>query len=400
LRSGRRNLGLGRGRLQSAFVVAQIALSVVLVVGASLAIESVVRLQNVPLGLDPHGVATFRVSFQGPTYQSSDERVRAIRELDRRIAAIPGVVTSGATTYAPIAGCCSQFGTSIDGRPFPPGKKLLVTGNLITPGFFRALRIPLLRGREFTDADGPDAPRVVIISETFAKQYWPDGNALGHRIDTGGGMATIVGVVGDIKQARLIDPPEPQFYRPHAQDPWDTMTFTVRVSGDNPARIVPDARRALRDIDPTLAIYGATTLEQMVSDSVSSKRLFGGLFVALAAVALFLAAAGVYAVMSFYVNQRTQEIGLRMALGAERGRVTAMVIRRGAVLAVAGGVLGLGGGWIAARALASSLYAVSAGDPLVYAVAALSLVLAASLASAAPARRASAVDPMVALRAE
>jgi len=401
LRGGRSAFGASRGRLQNSFVVVQIALSVILVIGATLAIESVVRLQNVPLGLDPHGVMTFRISLQGRRYDSSSERVAAIRELDRRVAAIPGVEVSAATTYAPIAGCCSQFGTQIEGRTVPPGKELMVTGNLVTPGIFRALRIPLLRGREFTDADGPNAPQVVIINETFAKTFWPAGDAVGHRIDTGGGgMATIIGIVGDIKQARLVDPPEPQFYRAHAQDPWDRMTYTVRVKGDNPERIIPDVRRALHEIDPTLAVYGSVTLDRMIEQAVSSKRLFGGLFVALATVALFLAAAGVYAVMSFYVGQRIPEIGLRVALGAERRRVIALVLRRSVGLAIVGGILGLTGGAVAARVLAHSLYGVDAAEPVIYAVAAFALASVAVLATLAPARRASAVDPMVALRAE
>jgi len=401
LRGGRRAFGAARGRLQNAFVVVQIALSVILVVGATLAIESVVRLQNVPLGLDPHGVLTFRISLQGSRYDSSSARAAVIRELDRRIAGIPGVEMSSATTYPPIAGCCSQFGTKIEGHPFPPGKELLVTGNLVTPGFFRALRIPILRGRDFSDQDGPDAPQVVIINETFAKTFWPAGDAIGHRIDSGGGgMGTIVGIVGDIKQARLVDPPEPQFYRAHAQDPWDRMTYIVRVRGDDPARIIPDVRRALHTVDPTLAVYGAITLDRMIDNAVSSKRLFGGLFVALASVALFLAAAGVYAVMTFYVGQRIPEIGLRMALGAARTSVIGLVLWRGVALAVIGGALGLAGGAIAARALAHSLYDVDAGDPLIYVVAGAALAAVAALASFAPARRASAVDPMVALRAE
>jgi predicted permease len=401
LRGGRSLGGAARGRLQNIFVVVQIALSVILVVGATLAIESVVRLQNVPLGHDPHGVLTFRISLQGERYDSSRRRADAIRELDLRVAAIPGVEVSSATTYPPIAGCCSQFGTQIEGRTVAPGKELMVTGNLITPGFFRALRIPLLAGREFTDADGPNAPQVVIINETFAKTFWPAGDAIGHRIDTGGGgMGTIVGIVGDIKQARLIDPREPQFYRAHAQDPWERMTYIVRVKGDNPARIIPDVRRALHQIDPALAVYGSVTLDRMIEQAVSSKRLFGGLFVVLATVALFLAAAGVYAVMSFYVGQRIPEIGLRVALGAERRRVIALVLRRSIRLAIVGGALGLAGGAVAARILAHSLYGVDAAEPAIYIVAALALATVAVLATLPPARRASAVDPMIALRAE
>lgn len=399
LRGGPASLG-ARGVLQRVFVSTEIALSVILVVGALLAIESVVRLQQIPLGLDTGGVLTFRLALQGPRYDSSLERARVIGELEQRVAAIPGVDAAGATTYAPITGCCSQFGTQIAGRETDAKHMLLVTGNLITPGFFRSLRIPLLKGREFTDADAPGAPKVVIINETFAKQYWPAGDALGHLIDTGSGMSAIVGIVGDIKQARIVDAPEPQFYRPHAQDPWESMTYTVRVRGANPERIMPDVRRAMRDLDATLPVYGAQTLEKMLADVVDSHRVFGILFASFAVLALTLATAGVYAVMSFFVSQRTRELGLRVALGAEPSRVIRYVVRQGAVLAGVGGIVGVLVGIVAARALAHTLYGVSADETPIYVVAASVLVAAAILASYGPARRASAVDPMVALRAE
>ena len=400
LRGGPASLGLARGVLQRLFVSTEIALSVILVVGALLAIESVVRLQQIPLGLDTDGVLTFRLALQGPRYDSLLERARVIGELERRVAAIPGVEAAGATTYAPITGCCSQFGTQIAGRETDAKHMLMVTGNLITPGFFRSLRIPLLKGREFTDADGPGAPKVIIISETFAKRYWPAGDALGHLIDTGNGMSAVVGIVGDIKQARIVDAPEPQFYRPHAQDPWESMTYTVRVRGASPERIMPDVHRAMRELDATLPVYGAQTLEKMLADVVDSHRVFGVLFASFAVLALTLATAGVYAVMSFFVSQRTRELGLRVALGAEPSRVVRYVVRQGAVLAVAGGIVGVLVGIVAARALAHTLYGVSADETPIYFVAASVLVVAAILASYGPARRASAVDPMVALRAE
>jgi putative ABC transport system permease protein len=400
LRGGPASLGLARGMLQRLFVSTEIALSVILVIGALLAIESVIRLQQIPLGLDPTGVLTFRIALQGPRYNEPRERARVIDELEHRVSAIPGVEAAGATTYAPITGCCSQFGTQIAGRETDAKHVLMVTGNMITPGFFRSLRIPLLAGRELTDADGPDAPKVVVISETFAKKYWPAGDALGHLIDTGSGMAAIVGIVGDIKQARIVDAPEPQFYRAHAQDPWETMTFTVRVRGDVPERIVPDVRRAMSQLDPTLPVYGVQTLDKMLADVVDSHRVFGILFAAFAVLALTLATAGVYAVMSFFVSQRTRELGLRVALGAEPARVVRYVVRQGALLAVAGGAVGVVVGVVAARALAHTLYGVSADETPIYVAAASVLVIAAILASYGPARRASAVDPMVALRAE
>ncbi|HEX8942567.1 MAG TPA: FtsX-like permease family protein, partial [Gemmatimonadaceae bacterium] len=349
---------------------------------------------------DPSGVLSFRLSLQGPRYDSTRERGRAMSEFEHRLAAIPGVESVGATTYIPIVGCCSQFGTQIEGRTTDAAHMLMVTGNMITPGFFRSLRIPLIAGREFTDADDDDAPKVIIINETFAKRFWPAGDAIGHRIDTGNGMSTIVGVVGNIKQASLVDAPEPQFYRPHVQDPWTAMTFTVRVRGDQADRIMPDVRRAMRAVDPTLPVYGAQTLEKVLADAVASPRMFGVLYASFAAIALILAAAGVYATMSFFVSQRTRELGLRVALGAEPAALVRMIVRQGTVLAVIGGAVGVALGTIAARALAHTLYGVSAREPSIYIAASAILVVAAMVASYGPARRASTVDPMIALRAD
>lgn len=400
LRGGSGALGWARGRMQRGFVAAEIALSVVLVIGALLAIRSVAALQNVPLGIDPSGVVSFRITMQGPRYHDIAPRAELMRSFEERIAAIPGVEAVGATTYVPITGCCSQFGTQIQGRETDPKNIPMVTGNMITPGFFKSVRIPLLAGREFTAADNAGAPKVAIINKTFADRYWPAGDAIGHHIDFGGGMAMIVGVVGDIKQARIQDGPEPQFYTPHAQDPWEGMTLTVRVSGDNPERVMPDIRRAMRDIDPTMPVYSVQTLEKMLADVIDSHRVFGLLFAGFALVAIVLATAGVYATMSFFVSQRTRELGLRVALGAESSRVIRHVMRQGAMMAVAGGVVGVIGGGAAARALAHSLYGVSASDPLLYVVGAATLVLAAVAATYGPARRASGVDPMIALRSE
>jgi putative ABC transport system permease protein len=400
LRGGQGALGFRRGSLQRAFVVSEIAMSVVLVIGAALAIESVIRLRNVPLGVDPAGVLSFRLSLQGPRYDSTRERGRAMSDFEHRIAAIPGVESVGATTYVPLVGCCSQFGTQIEGRTTDAAHMMMVTGNMITPGFFRSTRVPLIAGREFSDADDADAPKVIIINETFAIRFWPAGDAIGHRIDTGNGMSTIVGIVGDIKQASITNAAEPQFYRPHLQDPWTAMTFTVRVRGNQPERIMPDVRRAMTAIDPTLPVYGVRTLENVLTDAIASPRMFGILYTAFAAVALLLATAGVYATMSFFVSQRTRELGLRVALGAEPRAVVRMIMRQGALLAVIGGIVGLALGSVAARALAHTLYGVSAREPLVYAVASAVLVVAATVASYGPARRASAIDPMIALRTD
>jgi putative ABC transport system permease protein len=400
LRGGQAPLGLARGALQRLFVSSEIALSVILVVGALLAIQSVTRLQRIPLGVDPTGVLTFRMTLQGPRYEKEPPRVLVVSELEQAIERIPGIEAAGATTHVPLIGCCSKFGVQIEGRQTDAANVMMVTGSLVTPGFFKSVRIPLLQGRTFTRGDDASAPKVVVINETFAKRFWPNGDAVGHRIDSGNGVETIIGVVGDIKQARIDEAPEPQFYRAHMQDPWDDMTFTVRVTNGDAQRVISDVRRALRDLDATLPVYGAQTMDQMLASFIDSHRVFSILFGAFAAVALTLATAGVYAIMSFFVSQRTRELGLRVALGAESQRVVGYVMRQGAVLAATGGIVGLGAGMLAARYLAHTLYGVSASEPLLYVVAAGTLVVAAGVASYGPARRASTVDPMVALRPE
>jgi len=394
-------LGIDRGRLQRAFVAIELALSIVLVVGAELAVQSVMRLHDVPLGFETARVTTFRLNMQGQRYASRGERVRVLTMLTNRIAALPDVATTSATTYAPGASCCSQFGTVIADHPLPPTERLIVTGNIVLPGFFKTIQIPLLAGRDFTNADGADAPKVVIISQTFAKRFWPAGDALGHLISTGsGGMETIIGIVGDVKQGRVIDDPEPQFYRPYAQDPWSDMDVIVRMKS-NALLAAADVRRVARDIDPiALPISRVQPLQQAIDDSISSKQVLGTLLAALAVVALALATIGIYAIMSFFVSQRTKELGLRMALGAEPSGLLAYVMRQAFGVAVAGGLIGLTVSVFVAHALEHLLFGVRAAEPAVYVVAAGALLVAALIASYGPARRAGASDPMIALRAE
>jgi ABC-type antimicrobial peptide transport system permease subunit len=259
--------------------------------------------------------------------------------------------------------------------------------------------IDLLAGREFTSTDGLDAPPVTVINETFAKLYWPNGDALGHHVTAGAGRSEIVGIVRDIKQTSLLEPLEPQFYRPYAEDPWTSMTLAVRTTAD-PTNLVPAVRRLVRDVDPTIPPFNFVTMQRIVSDATASRRTFGTLLTAFALIALVLAAAGVYAVMSFFVAQRTRELGLRVAIGADPSRLAGAVLRQGIAMALAGGAVGLVGAVIAGRALAHALYGMSAGEPRIYAIATLVLIGAAGAASYGPARRASTVDPMIALRTD
>lgn len=395
---GGRAFGLMRTGLQRALVVIEIALCLVLLVGAGFALESVYRLSHVPLGFNPSGVTVFRLSLQGTRYDSSYVRARTIATLAEQISALPGVEAAGAVTLMPILGCCSRFGTQIEGQDTPPD--LMITGNMITPGYFSTMRIPLIRGRDFAASDDADAPRVIVVNQTFAKRFWPTADALGHRVNTGGGWATIIAIVGDVKQNALVDAPEPQFYRAHTQDPWEDMWFAVRVGGADASRVMNDVRRVFAEIDPTQPIFSISTMATLIDRGLSSERTLGRLLTGFALVALLLAMAGVYAVMSFTVSQRMPELGLRLALGADRGGVLRLVLGQGAAVATLGAALGLMGAILAARALAHALYGVDALQPWVYLTSVATLVITALLATLVPARRAVSADPLMALRAE
>lgn len=402
LHGGRGVLGIDRGGAQRAFVIAEIALSAVLLVGAELAVQSVMRLHRVTLGFDPTNVVTFRVSMQGQRYDDPAERVRVVGRLLDAVGALPSVESASATTYAPAVGCCSQFPLTIADHPLPPGKQLIVTGNLVTPGFFSTIRIPLLAGRDVSTTDGSDAPLAFVVNETFARTYWPGGNALGRQMSLGNQAGTIVGIVGDVKQGHLTDAAEPQFYFPYAQNPWNAMTIVLRTRGTaSPALLMPALRRVARSIDPiALPLSSARLLRDQIDQTITSNTLLSQLLAGFAAIALALAAIGVYAIISFFVAQRTQELGIRVALGAAPSSVRGLVLRETATMAVVGAVIGLAGAVLAARLMARFFYGVSAREIGLYIGASATLAAAALLATLRPAWRAGRVDPMAALRAE
>ena len=390
-----------RPRLQRAFVATEIALSIVLVVGASFALQSVRAVASIPLGFDPHGVLTFRMVMQEHQYDDARRRAQFVGAVEQALRALPGVTDVGAATLPPVDGCCSQFRTRIEGEPSTQGAYApIITGTLVTPGYFRTMGIAIGQGRAFSTYDDPHAPPVTIINETFAHRYWPHGDALGHHVNTGAGDATIVGVVRDIKQTSLLDSPEPQFYRPYLAEPWTNVTIALRTAGADPATFAAAVRRTVHQTDPAMPVFNIRTMDSVVEDAKSSSRAFGMLLTAFALVALLLAAAGVYAVTSFLVGQRTRELGLRVALGAEPVRVAGMVLREGVQLTALGVGAGLAGAIVSARVLDHLLFGVNTNAPLVFALAALVLGFTAVLASYGPARRASRVDPAMALRSE
>ncbi|HKT09573.1 MAG TPA: ABC transporter permease [Gemmatimonadaceae bacterium] len=392
-------VGSSRSRLQRAFVIAEVAISVMLVVSASLALESVWRIARIPLGIDPDGVATFEVTMQSARYDQPAARARLVAEIEEQLRELPGVIDAGAADRMPIDGCCSQFPMVIDRRSVSDGHEPFVTGTIATPGYFATLHVHVLSGRTFTSSDDASAPKVMVINQTFADKYWPNGGALGHQVNTGIGQATIVGVVQDVKQASIFGAPEPQFFRPYAEDPWTRAVFAVRARGDL-AQVAAAARRVVRSVDPTMPIFNVRTLQAVFDEATLTTRSLSQLLMAFAGIALLLAATGLYGLISFLVERRTRELGLRVALGAEPSRVARMVIVQACALAAMGVIVGIGGATLAAKWLSSTLYGVTARESSVYVLAALILGAASLAASYAPARRASRADPMDALRAE
>ncbi len=398
LRGGRSALGPSHGRLQQIFVVVQLALSIVLVVAAGLSIESVRRLEELPLGFDERGALMFTAMLQTPRYEVAGERARFADAVIGRTIALPGVSAAGATSLPPFR-CCSQWALAIDGQPRPADQKLMVPGNSVTPGYFDAMGIPLVRGRAFSQADAADTPPVMVVNESFARRFWPDGDALGRLVQDGSDHATIVGIVRDVK-ITLTESPGPQFYRPLTQKPITTLTFVVRAPTGDPTRFTGDLRRVVHEIDPTLPIYNVTTAHDMVDQQFAGRRTFESLMIVFGFIALLLATMGVYAVTSFFVSQRTQELGLRVALGADPARLIALVLRSSAAMAIAGALVGLAGAFLAARWLSHTLYGVGTGNPAIYLAAAGLLAVGTLAASIGPANRAARADPMTTLRVD
>lgn len=386
--------------LQRGLVALEMALSLVLVVGATLAARSFARLTTVDPGFDPHDVMTMRLTMSGPRYDEDAGRVQLVHDLVRELAALPGVEAAAATSHAPIADCCSRFGLAVEGQPQDRSSERLVTGSVVTPDYFQALRIGLVRGRVFTDDDRANGQPVVVINESFERELFGGQPAVGRIVHQGSTDALVIGVVRDVKQVSLTDAPEPQIYFPQSQKAWERVTLTVRAPQGMASTLVPQAREILKRLDPSLALYRAAPLTQLMENAVAAERMFRTLLQGFAAVALVLAMAGIYGVTAYWVAQRLPEMGIRLALGARPRAIFGLVVRQGAILTVIGTAIGLLSAYWAARVLARMLYGVTATDPLVYVVGAGVLLVTAVVACAGPARRATAVDPMVSLRSD
>ena len=407
LKAGGRGGAARRGgnRLRGGLVVAEMALAVMLLVGAGLLIRSFVALTAVDPGFRPEGAVAISVSLQGGAYRDVARRREFFATLSERLEALPGVSGVGGTSGLPLAGGADMLGFRIENREPPPNEVLEIRAHRVTPGYFRVVGVPLRRGRMLTAQDREGAPRVVVINEAAAQRWFPDDDPIGKRLVIGDPIE-IVGIVGDVKQRSLARDVEPEIYAPYAQWPDRTMQMVVRSScpakaGEcDPLALSAAIRRELRALDQNLPLGELTPLESVVRESVAQPRFFTALLGLFAAVALALAAIGIFGVMSYAVAQRTREIGVRVALGARPREVVRMIVRRALALAAAGVVLGLIGAAALTRVMESLLFGVRPTDPLAFAAAVLVLTATAGLASYVPARRAAAVDPIVALRAE
>ena len=395
-----------RHRARAALVVTEVALSVVLMTGAGLLIRSYRALDRTELGFDQRGILSARVTLPGAEYEDEARRAAFYEELLARLATLPGVEAVGSAQGIPFSGWDVQAGIVVEGEPpAAPGQEPDSHYQQVTPGFFRAIGARILRGRDFTMADrNPDSP-VVVVNESFVRRFFPSGDPLGRRVKTGSldgpdPWATIVGVVSDWRHYRLPQPMGPAMYYAYFQGPGLTQTLVLRTRLDDPSSLLPSVRDVLRQLDPDVPPYAVATFEEMMARTVSRQRLQGRALGGFAALALLLAAVGLYGVIAYSVTQRAREIGLRVALGASRREVVRVVVAQGARLSLLGIALGLAVAVPASRALAALLYEVRATDPTTFLGVPAVLAGVALLASAVPALAAARVDPQVALRGE
>ena len=400
----------GSGRTQGALVVGERALAVLLLAGAGLLLKSFIALQRVDPGFNPIGVLTFNIALPRAGYPEPQDARAFFGEFERRVAGLPGVERVAGIFGLPLTGFNYTISVErLDGAPAyaEPGEERYTQVRVVTPGYFRAMEIPLLAGRALAETDRAGTEPVVVVNESAAELLWPGGDALGHRFELGttlglGGPrigGTVVGVVADVRHHGPAEAPRPEVYAAHGQFPIDFMSMTVRSSVPA-ASLVNPVREQLRAMDRSLPMDDVRTMEQRLAASVAQPRLYMLLLSVFAAAALLLAAIGIYGVMACSVRHRVHEIGIRRALGAGAGEVLRMVVGSAMALALAGLALGLLAALALTRVLAGLLHGVSATDPLTFAGVALLLTAVALLASFIPARRAARVDPMIALREE
>jgi putative ABC transport system permease protein len=395
--------GIRRNRIRNGLVIGEVAVALVLLVSAGLLMKSFVRIQNVNPGFNPHGVVTMELSVPVAKYARGKPVIDFYAEVERRVKALPGVQQVAFTSILPLSGTNSDSSFHIEGRNemqsgIHPDEEI----RSVTSDYFRVLETPLIKGRLFTEADTTEAPGVIVINQAMAKKYWPGEEAVGKRINFNDSdpakikWITVVGVVADIRHRGLDAEAKPEYYVPHPQLAYRGMILAVR-SPLEPSALVRSIRNEVRALDPEQPVANVRTLDEVTSDSIAPRRLSVLLIGVFAGVALVLAAVGIYGVMSFLVVQRTHEIGVRMALGAQRSDVLRLVLGRAAKLVFAGTTVGLLLGFFSSRALRSMLYNVGVFDLATFIGVTLALAFVSLMASYIPARRATRADPMIAL---
>ncbi|MEJ7810103.1 MAG: ABC transporter permease [Gemmatimonadaceae bacterium] len=412
LKEGGRGMGTARDRIRSSLIVAEVALALTLLVGAGLLIRSALYLQSVRPGFDPSGILTARLALPQAEFKDPPQVIRAFKDVVERLQAAPGVRAAAVVSQAPMGPGGGSNGLVPEGKVPDPANIILARLRMVTPGYLATMKIPLKRGRGFTDRDIAGAERVMIVSEALAKAAWPGQDPIGKRIGCCEGgptdprYKTVIGVVGDVRSGGPTVEVGPEFYMPIEQMPpeaWDwvqrTMTLVARGATPDAASLTGAMRAAVREVGPQLPLYSVATMDESIRNSTAQARFNTILLTTLGVIGLLLAAVGIYSVIAYFVSQRSHEIGVRMALGAQSKDVVMLMTWQGLRPVFIGVALGAAGAFAAARLLRTSLYGVTETDPTTFAVVVAVLVAVALVATLIPARRATRVDPTAALQA-
>ena len=416
--SGRSGTGFKHSRVRGLLVISEIALAVILLAGAALMIRTFAGLRSVKSGIDPSNLLTLRTAISGSRYGSTAQVENMVRQATERIQALPGVRVASCAVTVPMDQVGIDLPFNIEGHARKSGEKW--EGDeywrFVSPGYFEALRIPLLRGRYFTRSDTGNAAHVVIVNEAFARKYWPDQDPIGHRMEIAKGLGAdfdepareVVGIVGSVTESGLAGGMVPVMYVPQSQIT-DGLTrlgasllplsWVIRTSGD-PLSMASAIRHEFESLDPQLAPSHVVNMDQLIAEGNARQNFNTLLLTVFASIALLLAAVAIYGLMSYAVEQRMQEIGIRMAMGADQGKIMRLVLGQGMRLAIVGTALGLAGAYGLTRLLAKFLFGVKPSDPLAFSIVAATLIVVTLLAAFVPTRRAMRVDPIVALRQE
>ncbi|HXM33055.1 MAG TPA: ABC transporter permease [Chthoniobacterales bacterium] len=401
LKEGARGSRSGNRVVRNLFVVAEMALALVLLIGAGLMLRSFSQLHQVKTGFETENVLTMRVQLPLAKYGQPQQRAEFFKRAEERLAALPGVKSVGAISYLPLTGLATSTSFNLATKPLPPSESPATEVRPITPGYFTAMGIPLVKGRAFEERDGADS-RVVIINETLARKFFPGQDPIGQQLIVRWEpdfVDEIIGVVGDIKETALEQAPNPAVYWPHPREPYQFMNFVIRSAID-PASLSAAATREIHALDPDQPVADIRTLDQVVAKSIARPRFNTLLLAIFAGVALVLASVGIYGVMNYSATQRTHEVGIRMALGATRADIMRLVVGNGMLLTLIGIGIGVAASLMLTRVMASLLFGITATDVPTFLAVSLVLAAIALIANYIPARRATRVNPIIALRYE